>query len=69
LKSGNRRAASFKRKKCDIAREAGIAQLIEKQREDLAPALARVDTFSREQLSKFAKFSFLPLAETLFGPI
>jgi hypothetical protein len=30
----------------------GIAQLVEKQREVLAPALARVDTYSRERLSK-----------------
>jgi len=32
--------------------KSGIAQLIEKQREILAPSLARVDTFSRERLAK-----------------
>lgn len=32
--------------------KSGIAQLIEKQREILAPSLARVDQFSRERLSK-----------------
>ena len=31
---------------------SGIAQLVEKQREVLASSLARVDTFSRERLSK-----------------
>jgi ribonuclease PH len=30
----------------------GIAQLVEKQREVLTPSLARVDTFSRERLSR-----------------
>ena len=32
--------------------KSGIAQLIEKQREVLTPVLARVDTFSRERLSR-----------------
>jgi ribonuclease PH len=31
---------------------SGIAQLVEKQREVLAPSLARVDAFSRERLTK-----------------
>jgi ribonuclease PH len=32
--------------------KSGIAQLVEKQREVLTPALARVDTFSRERLTR-----------------
>ena len=32
--------------------KSGIAQLVEKQREVLAPSLARVDTFSRERLAR-----------------
>ena len=32
--------------------KSGIAQLVEKQREVLTPSLARVDTFSRERLSR-----------------
>jgi ribonuclease PH len=31
---------------------SGIAQLVERQREVLAPTLARVDSFSRERLTK-----------------
>ena len=40
--------------------KSGIAQLVEKQREVLAPSLARVDTFSRERLSR--KFQVGPLS-------
>jgi hypothetical protein len=31
---------------------SGIAQLVDKQREVLAPVLAQVDTYSRERLAK-----------------
>jgi ribonuclease PH len=52
---GTAEGASFSEEEMQLMlglARTGIAQLVEKQREVLAPALARVDTYSRERLSR-----------------
>ena len=52
---GTAEGASFSEEEMQLMlglARTGIAQLVEKQREVLAPSLARVDTYSRERLSK-----------------
>jgi ribonuclease PH len=52
---GTAEGASFSEEEMQLMlglARTGIAQLVDKQREVLAPALARVDTYSRERLSR-----------------